>query len=274
MQTLQRHELASTNAIGIELEYEQIVGLEAWTPHYWVAAPDGSLRNQGVELISRPLLFNEVTPALEEAETMVSITGAIASARCGLHTHMNMRPYSIGQIWSLTCLYAIIEPTIYQTYALHRTDSMFAVPLWLNNRQSNALFRDITNIRNMQNEEPMPACTSLVTSKYSALNFTSLATFGTLEMRQPYCSTDFNAIRSWIDFCVRLIEIGTSWEDPNEILHYYETTSLMEIQERLFGVIVGIDSNRQEMADDTAYTIAGQIDPVWQELNWDREIGV
>lgn len=264
-------ELDTCDALGIELEYEQVENAEAWASEYWVATLDGSLRNRGVELVSRPLAFGSVEAALSIVETMLTQSGAVATARCGLHTHMNMRPYSVGQIWSLTCLYGIIEPTLYQTYALHREDSMFAVPMWLNTGLVSALSRDITSIRSIRGEGPMPVCSVLQTSKYCALNFTSLAAFGTLEMRQPYCTMDFNAIRSWTDFCQRLIEIGTSWEDPNEVLEYYERGSLEEIQERMFGVVVEIDSNIQEQADDAAYLSAGHVEPDWHELNWNME---
>jgi hypothetical protein len=264
-------ELDDQNALGIELEYEQVTNTEAWASPHWVATSDGSLRNRGVELVSRPLAFGSVEDALSDAETMVASSGALATERCGLHTHMNMRPYSVGQIWSLGCLYGIIEPTLYQTYALRREDSMFAVPLWLNTGQVDALRRDITSIRNMREGAHMPPCSIVQTSKYSALNFASLASFGTLEMRQPYCSNDFEAIRSWTDFCQRLIEVGTSWEDPNEVLDYYARGSLDEIQERMFGVVVDIDPDIQEQADDAAFLIAGHTEPEWDELNWELE---
>lgn len=264
-------ELDTCDALGIELEYEQVENTEAWASEYWVATLDGSLRNRGVELVSRPLAFGSVEAALSNAETMLTQSGAVATARCGLHTHMNMRPYSVGQIWSLACLYGIIEPTLYQTYALQREDSMFAVPMWLNTGLVSALSTDITNIRNLSETGLMPVCSVLATSKYCALNFASLAQFGTLEMRQPYCTMDFNAIRSWTDFCQRLIEIGTSWEDPNEVLEYYERSTLEEVQERMFGVVVEIDSNIQEQADDAAYLIAGHVEPDWNELNWNME---
>jgi hypothetical protein len=268
---IQHEDLLTSNALGIELEYEQVNDTSAWDPEYWVAAPDGSLRNRGLELVSRPLAFNSVEDALLEAETMLSQSGAVATARCGLHTHMNMLPYTVGQIWSLACLYAIIEPTLYQTYALNREDSMFAVPLWLNTGQVYALHQDITNMRRTVGRN-MPMCHAIQTSKYSALNFASLAGFGTLEMRQPYCSTDFEAIRSWVDFCQRLIEIGTSWEDPHEVLDYYERGSLDEIQERMFGVIVEIDPDIQEQAEDSAALITGYDEPTWEELNWEMEV--
>ena len=257
------------NALGIELEYEQVDNISNWASTYWVAASDGSLRNRGVELVSRPLFFDSIEAALQEAETVVRSTGAVATARCGLHTHMNMRPYSIGQVWSLAALYALIEPTLYRTYAIDREDSMFAVPLWMNTSQINYLYRDICAIRNLCADQNLPECLSLQSSKYSALNFSSLVSFGTLEMRQPYCSTDFDAIRSWCDFCVRLIEQGTAFEDPEEVLNTYETGSLEELQLIMFGDTYNIDPDIQESAEDAAYLITGTREPHWNEIEWD-----
>ena len=261
--------LATNDALGIELEYEQVTDTGPRESTYWVTAPDGSLRNQGVEFVSEPLAFENVESALTEVETIVRDTGAVATQRCGLHVHLNMRPYSIGQVWSTGCLYAIIEPTLYQTYALRRENSMFAVPMWLNSLQVNSLFRDINNIRNLRSGAMLPGCEVLGSSKYSALNFQSLARFGTLEMRQPYCTTDFEAIRSWTDFCMRLVMVGTSYFDPLEVLNWYESGSLGEIQERLFGMSVPTDDDIQELADDAAYYIAGIVEPRWETLQWD-----
>jgi hypothetical protein len=64
------------------------------------------------------------------------------------------------------------------------------------------------------------------------------------------------------------VEIGTSFEDPYEVLDYYERTSLEEIQERMFGVTVPIDPDLQELADDAAYYMTGEIEPHWEELEW------
>ncbi len=256
------------NALGIELEYENVNLQNGLVSMYWVAVSDGSLRNHGLELKSRPLAFGEVDAALSDAETILDGTGAIATARCGLHTHMNMRPYSVGQVWSLAALYAIIEPTLYLAYAVRREDSMFAVPMWLNTSQVEALYGDINNMRSNRPGASLPGCLAISTSKYSALNFHSLHVFGTLEMRQPYCSNDFNAIRSWTDFCQRLVEIGTSFEDPFEVITYFEQTTREEIQERMFGQVYIVDENIQEVAEDNAYFIAGVVEPAWQDLEW------
>src|SRR5271165_1497396 len=60
-----------TIPIGLEFEMEgcseHIAMLnEKYRPYYWKATQDGSLRNNGVEMISKPLLGHNVDYALHE----------------------------------------------------------------------------------------------------------------------------------------------------------------------------------------------------------------
>lgn len=257
-------------AMGIELEYEECNGpMPEMT--FWRAENDGSLRNSGIEYISVPLQYTEVEDALLEIEQVVEQTNATSSERCGLHTHMNMRPYTVGQVWSFIAAYALVEPTIFATFAEGREDSVFGVPLWMNQPQVSALYVDICGLRSLTDDRSMEECNTAHTCKYSALNLGSLRNLGTVEMRQPYCTNDFAAIRSWTDFCIRLHEFGTSFDDPDEILELYEREGLAALQEGLFGAAYNINDERQELAEDAAYYIAGYTEPSWQELDWTLE---
>jgi hypothetical protein len=265
--------LLTQNALGIELEYENVdLALHDVPVSKWSLDGDGSLRAGGIELVSRPLFFGDVEPAIIEAEAFVERTGAVATPRCGLHTHMNMVPYNVGQVWSLACLYALIEPTIFQTFAVGREDSIFAVPLWLNTSQTSALYSDICMLRSRPGSFGSSAAAA--TSKYAALNFNSLHKFGTLEMRQPYCTNNFEAIRIWLDFCKRLIERGVGFNDPDQVLDLYENEGLTRLQEELFGGRWLIHPDTQELAEDAAAMIAGYTEPTWQELRWDIQTEV
>lgn len=265
-------------ALGIELEYEQF-DYGAFDDecenslNYWVTASDGSLRNNGIELVSRPLFFGEVEAALTEAELVVEEFGAESSARCGLHTHMNMRPYSIGQVWSLSCLYALIEPALFQTYAQGREDSIYAVPLWANTRLLEALYADMCVVRNRP-ATGLSTCRTAGNSKYAALNFASLCSFGTLEMRQPYCTNDFDGIRSWIDFVKRLYMKGVSYHDPDHLIAQFETHGLDQLHIEIFGEVIDVSDDRQELAEDAAYAICGYREPTWNELTWENIVCV
>lgn len=260
-------------AIGIELEYENIHHIPRTTGTHWDLTSDGSLRTGGIELISRPLFYSEIEDALNQAETLVLRSECIATPRCGLHTHMNMRPFTIGQIWSVATTYTLIEPTLYQTYAIGREESTFAVPLWLNRSVVTALGNDMTALRS---REPggayaghnAPRCRTVLTDKYSALNFQCLVRFGTIEMRQPYCSTDFEAIRSWCEFVTRLQQYGCEFSDPRQVLSHFSDVGLETFQRDLFGDTYIIDPDIQEMAEDAASIIVGHVVPHWDTLDW------
>ena len=262
--------LNGTPAIGIELEYENS-RLGQWPDgiSHWGVTGDGSLRTGGIELISQPLTLEDVEAALIEAEHAVDCISAVATERCGLHTHLNMRPYSVGQVWSFATLYALVEPTLYQTYAVNRENSVFGVPMWMNRQVVHSLYRDITSLRSRSRGTAVRGrCLVSGTNKYSALNFSCLNVLGTVEMRQPYCTTNFDAIRSWLAFNERLYTQGVSFADPLDVLRHYEEDGLPALQRELFGDTFNIDPDIQEQADDAAYFIAGFMEPRWQELNW------
>ena len=257
-------------ALGIELEYEHC-RLSYWPADIskWSISGDGSLRTGGVELISLPLPLQDVEAALVEAEHAVDCISAVATERCGLHTHLNMRPYSMGQVWSFAALYALVEPTIYATYAQDREDSIFGVPMWANKPVITSLYTDITRLRGRSVGRTVRGrCMTAGSNKYSALNFSCLGSLGTVEMRQPYCSNDFEAIRSWIEFNEILYERGVSYSDPLDVLTQYEQDGLFAFQRELFGDTYNIDPDRQEQAEDAAYFIAGYVEPTWNDLDW------
>jgi hypothetical protein len=185
-----------------------------------------------------------------------------------------MRPFSVGQIWSVAALYILVEPTIYATYAVNREENTFAVPLWLNRPIIQALGRDMTRIRSYepggadQKVKVRPSLSIIQTDKYSALNFQSLVRFGTIEMRQPYCTNDFDAIRSWCDFVIRLQQQGCNYRDPIGVLDHYSNVGLAKVQEDLFGGAYEIHPDIQEQAEDAAALMVGRMIPHWETLNW------
>jgi hypothetical protein len=267
------------NAIGLELEYENVIieyddeydEPRATGMEHWHTVPDGSLRNGGIEYVSTPIPFADTDAEIDIVGAYLEAQQprAIATERCGLHVHMNMIPYTVGQVWSLIALYALLEPTIYKTYAIDRETNMFAVPLWANHVQVGTLYRDISYLRGITAGAPVREAEVINTCKYSAMNFQALNKFGTVEMRQPYCTRDMDAIKSWVDFCKRLVENGVMYADPDEILEWYARSSLSELQTLMFGESYEIDIDRQDDAEDAASMVAGYTEPSWQDLTWD-----
>ncbi len=259
--------------VGIELEYENAARLDPGNSSYWSLQGDGSLRNAGAELVSVPLSSKDTPLALNAAEKFVQKAKVEATYRCGLHVHLNMLPYNVGNLWSFLALYALVEPSIFETYAKGRDDSIFAVPMWENSQQMHGLFRDVTYLRSRKSSDSQYYMSSLTqVGKYCAMNTSSWGTFGTFEMRQPYCTTDFKAIHSWLAFCWRLYQRGVAYDDPLDVLNEYEGSGLEALQEQLFGVSIEVPEDLQDSAEDAANFVAGYMEPPWEDLDWNINV--
>ena len=128
-ETLNQRLLYDDTRLGIELEYEGYAGdpiddrLE-----YWSLVADHSLRNGGIEYVSVPLGRDDIASALAVAGDHIEDNGLEANARCGVHVHMNVMPWTWSQLWSFSAMYLILEPTIFRTFAPGREISHFCVP--------------------------------------------------------------------------------------------------------------------------------------------------
>ena len=256
---------------GIELEYEQATLLPTGLT-YWTTARDNSLRD-GIELISKPLLWKSVDKALDEAEKAVKACKYVATPRCGLHVHVNMRHKTLAQVFNFLTLYSLVEPTIFRTYALGREDSNFCVPMYSNQLQISALMKDNAYARRKQARGWRSMTNIMRSSKYSAVNINTLGSFGTVEMRQAYCTTDFTAIRRWITFLDYLSRRSEDYDDPVNIVEEYSKKTTTRLQVDFFGQGYRIDPRIQQMAVDNAALIAGYPVTNWKTLNWPTPTG-
>ena len=107
------------------------------------------------------------------------------------------------------------------------------------------------------------------TSKYSALNASSLNRFGTLELRQFPSTTDFGRIRDWLGMLTLLYDGSTSFGDPLEVVSLYESLGLRGFQQRMLGYTQDILPADQHKAVTGATIISGYEEPSWEEITWD-----
>ena len=96
--------------IGIEIECEgQNLCHEMY--RHWKVAPDGSLRNNGVEYILRkpilredvPLVLRYLNKKLLEQESVVEM-----GPRTSVHIHLNALDMPIQQVYTWICLYLVV----------------------------------------------------------------------------------------------------------------------------------------------------------------------
>ena len=99
---------------GIELEYEKWNGNPFFDDpartSLWSMHGDGSLREGGVEFVSAPLAYRNVTSALVQVSKVLNGPGKklVASNRCGLHVHVNVVHLKWEQLGAILMTYAAL----------------------------------------------------------------------------------------------------------------------------------------------------------------------
>ena len=259
--------------VGIELEFEGFGDNVYPELIYWTVVGDNSLRNGGVEFVSNPLLFEEVPPALAEVKAFIKMHDLQATARCGVHTHLNVGYWTWAELWCLSTMYLLLEPTIFKTFAPGRETNHFCVPFFADTVLAEWLATDAKKLRGNRLQHWDELCL-LRCPKYTALNFAPLRPNGTVEFRQLLGTTDMADVQKWCDFLYKLQEKAKSNHDPNEVIAWYEDFGLEALCDELGLHTCEVDPLDQEDAEDSANLICGYEPLKWQDLNWEMKEAV
>lgn len=288
--------------VGVELEYEGAHhALYGKKMRDWSLVQDHSLRNNGIEFVSRVLPKMEVRRALELADNVIKAEGLYTNKRCGVHVHVNCTDLPMNQVWSFILLYSLLEPHIFKRFADGREENHFCVPVMWNTNfvecmktSATTLFKGISPPRLKKSrastiqveaftfDQAIQAglgapATSRSThidlpiyhsSKYSAVNTTALKRFGTLEFRHLGGTTDIDEVYEWINFLLLLRKEARGYDDPSEIINDY-----IENGVECFLEFFGLPNARlteEEEYDivDNAFIMCGTRPTEWQSLDW------
>jgi len=224
--------------VGIELEYEgateHLINYEALTR--WSTAPDHSLRNGGLEFVSKPLGKLQIPAALAQVKKAIIDSHCMINKRCGVHVHLNVTDLTFFELWKIVTYYTAIEPFVFKHFADGREDSHFCVPMWQNTVQQVNLWQDAVTLHRGVDKRPannpqllnMPIGMGglkktrvplrfLKAAKYTAMNMQSIMRFGTLEFRQLYGTTDMRKVQKWVTFLIQLRERALEFSSPSAI---------------------------------------------------------
>lgn len=178
---------------GIEIEVEGIdhhdYDYEGWQLH-----EEGSLRG-GFEIVSRPLMIDDVRPALEKVKPILD--NCVMSDRCSIHVHVNAGDLTTLGVTKLTSLFMCLERALIENYNM-RGNNNYCVP-----------FHHVNSP--LQFAENMASCRSTINesySKYMALNVLPLNRFGTVEFRGMGLLTDVDSIVEWVEVIHEIREMS------------------------------------------------------------------
>lgn len=193
--------------VGIEVELERFrrthevaTSNQEMLEMLWLQKEDGSLRNSGIEFVSRfGLIWDQVPMAVQELEeyvTTVTNGKAEANARTGLHVHIDVTQLTCYQLANLLFLYSILEPLIFHVSG-GRGENVFCVPWETNRFTLGSVVNKLTSIgmREMRWRNY---------SKYCGLNLAAMSNYGTIEFRMHKGTYKAEEIQKWVDFIAKL----------------------------------------------------------------------
>ena len=168
---------------------------------YWRVTDDGSVSNEGCELVS-PIL-NIAPPHMEDtnkAVTVIRSNGGTVDRSCGLHVHHSVRGKDVEDIAQTVAHYALFQRRINELLPGSRHAAGYARAI----DQPEQWYNDITARDSM---------TSLINAshtwgRYHAVNMNALMDHGTLEFRQHSGTLNGVKINSWVRFTRALMDIS------------------------------------------------------------------
>ena len=202
--------------VGIEVEVEGKRLIEGGIKPYWRHERDGSLRGQenAEYVLSMPVDRKQVRDALESLFGALEKNGAVLrnnSPNASVHVHLNVQSWTLRKVYTLICLWYILEETLMDWCGEQRVGNLFCL------RASDAeaqLLRLASAVRygryfDINDQEGL---------RYAALNYTALGKFGSLEFRGYPALYEASKIDTWVTALLALKDFAEKYETPPEVI--------------------------------------------------------
>jgi len=196
--------------IGIEFEIE---GFKLHSINYTDFSllefkSDGSLRDNGVEIVTLPVLGEDIVLALQELKQVLSTCTSTpyCSARCGLHVHVDMRDCTTEQLLKVLCVYSIMEALLLDYCGDNRGDNPYCVPL-VDCLAENPVYKHLFYPKKEYIQNGLQG-----TKKYTALNILPLNALGTIEFRLHKGTLDIEEVLQWVNMLLNLVNYAVTTE--------------------------------------------------------------
>jgi hypothetical protein len=203
-------------AVGIACSYE---GYTHRVMNTWKIVTDGSVNSTGtgtggLELVS-PILQGEA--GLAQAALAVSTllaAGGRVDRSCGLHVHIGMNNLTGAEIMKVLDLYAANQSHINTIIARSRQSNSYCPPL---NLGHGSRYNSYDTVRQARTVSDIRSATSNF-HRYSVVNLTAYAKYGTIEFRQHQGTLNGEKVASWVKFLLALIEKATTMDNASQDL--------------------------------------------------------
>lgn len=233
--------IVTEDRVGVEIELEHFVARRHTVDlKYWDLKDDGSLRNSGVEFVFKsPLAGADIVNALDEFSSFINKRTVVASERCSVHVHVDVRDMSSIELMKFIALSVMYENVLFNLGGRHRKKNPFCLPVG-ENINSMYILADLMAYSELNIEEYEDRLRYSIddTTRYSSFNLQSLARFGTIEFRMHEGTIDTSRMLTWINTLLSIKEFAKvmnhKWRDiPNVI----SESGLQQFTRNVFGEV-------------------------------------
>lgn len=214
--------IVSDQLIGIEVEVEAAQAAIANLNKVWNATTDGSLRNNGAEFVSKPIMASDAPITLKHLLSQYLQQDCCFSPRTSVHVHLNVQDLEVTQLVNLVALYTVFEKALFQFAGRGRIKNIYCVPLVDTNLLLGLAGSDNV-LRNW--------------SKYTSLNLLPVREQGTVEFRHMHGTFDVTKLCNWIGLITKLKEyvIKTTTKNIRLMIHNMEVdASVQSLKREIF----------------------------------------
>ena len=221
--------------IGLEYEVERIHnvmgghGNSIWktNPHkhkdantvkLWTMVKDGSLRNNGMEFVSKPVVGHGIDYALHEIDDLLTNyeSDCESSIRTSIHVHVDMVEWRLRELFHLPALYALFENLFFSLHGMHRQNNPYCYKIVDLAPRSARIHGDM---------------------KYCALNLAPIEKQITVEFRHADFSKDLRKNRRWIQVVCKFMKYAE--EHKENLKEIVEETVITDGYMKLFHEVMG-----------------------------------
>lgn len=211
------------DGFSIEIEAEFKRGLSdddhaKFPTKLWATHADGSLRNVGMEFVTKlPLDLNTCQKTLEDLLTLPCFTdnkNYIETSRASTHVHVNIQRWTKEDLLKFLLVYYLCELQLNKIGGKYREGNLFCLSL------SDA--EDVMKAIELVVDERFSTLQHQFDNyKYSALNIASIARLGTVEFRQYKGTRSVEEIRHWLSVINQIINTSKQYKTYDDILRVY-----------------------------------------------------
>ena len=217
---------------------------------YWNVKTDGSLRNDGVEFVTKKLFGKDLSMALDELDeylTANTVPNSTPSDRCSIHIHLDVTDLDKNEYARLLIDYAIFENVLFHYCGVHRKENLYCLPFAKSDDFKRTLSHILTSVnkdidfRKYVNGFP----------KYSALNLKATSTYGSLEFRLHGGTYDMMRVKEWINIimCLKKNCKGNTAHNLHREISRYGVSNYLEKVFKLYHRMLDYDDCESDIIE-------------------------